>query len=69
MSLKPEVQFTTIEDLWEEDSRSDEASGSARCHCGRFAQLESAPTVDVFGNHIWQVRCNVHGLVWVGGSA
>lgn len=69
MSLKPEVQFTTIEDLWEEDSRSDEASGSARCHCGRFAHLESAPTVDVFGNHIWQVRCNVHGLVWVGGSA
>ncbi len=65
MSLKPEVTFTTIEDLLEEDSLSDEPSGSCRCHCGRFAQLMSAPVTDVFGNDTWQVQCNVHGLVWV----
>lgn len=67
MSLNPELSFTTIEDLLEEDSLRDEATvdGSFRCSCGRFARLASAPTKDLMGNDTWQVECGVHGLVWV----
>lgn len=65
MTLKPEVTFTTVADLFEEDSLEDEPSGACRCHCGRFAHLVSPPRTNVLGVDEWEVRCNVHGLVWV----
>ena len=65
MTRDPDLNFTTLEDLLEEDSLRDEPSGSSRCHCGRFAHLKSAPVMNAFGVEEWQVRCGAHGLVWV----
>jgi hypothetical protein len=65
MIREPELNFTTLEDLLEEDSLQDEPCGKSRCHCGRFAQLASAPTKDMMGHDTWQVQCSEHGLVWV----
>lgn len=65
MAVNPDLQFTTLEDLWEEDSLRDEPSGACRCHCGRFAHLISPPRKTIWGTDEWEVKCGVHGVVWV----